>query len=180
MRWSKTKLLLESLLCENLIKRLKIHSTRYNASIGEPQRIWITLDKTVIFNASSQYFLNKHDKFWEDVKYKTDKPFPECLYECYPEFMGKFSDGDYSMLVLEQRNIFNVDRVYKAFVLFPNLSIDEAVCCNNVIIQALALIDKRLGKRKLRNLRFTPDTHPIIKKFYTIRCDAEGIRSFLI
>ncbi|MDQ1146530.1 hypothetical protein QE429_003357 [Bacillus sp. SORGH_AS 510] len=180
MRWSKTKFLLESLICENLVKRVKIHLTSYNASIGEPRRIWITLDNTEIFNASTQYYLIEHDKLWENVKLMTDKPFPECLYECYPEFVGKFSDQDYSMLVLEQRNVFNVDRVYSALVQYPNLSIDEAICSDNVIVQALAMIDKRLGKRRLHNIRFAPDTHHLIKGFYTIRCDAEGNHSLSI
>ncbi|MED4531602.1 hypothetical protein ABET51_15955 [Metabacillus fastidiosus] len=104
----------------------------------------------------------EHDKLWEEVKRKTSKPFPDCLYECFPEFVGKISDLDYSLLILEQRSIFNVERVYDALVQYPNFSIEEALSSENVIVQALAMIDKRLGKRRLKQLVFYTDTYPIV------------------
>ncbi len=175
MRWTKTKMLVENLICEKLKKRLNVYATSYNTSFGEQRRIWVTLDNKEIFNASSAHFLVEHDELWEEVKRKTSKPFPDCLYECFPEFVGKINDSDYSMAILEQRNIFNVELVYDALVQYPNFSIEEALSSENNIVQALALIDKRLGKRRLKHLRFYPYTHPIVSMFYQIRCDVEGI-----
>lgn len=37
------------------------------------------------------------------------------------------------------------------------------------------MLDRRLGKRRLTNLVFSQDTHPLVIKFYNIRCDFEGI-----
>ncbi|OIJ17107.1 hypothetical protein BKP37_00795 [Anaerobacillus alkalilacustris] len=122
MRWTKTKKSIENLICEKLKKRLKINATKYNTSLGEQRRIWITLDNKEIFNASSAHFLHAHDKLWEEIRNKTSNPFPDCLYECFPELVGKVSDFDYSMEILEQRNIFNVDRVYEKLVEYSNLS----------------------------------------------------------
>lgn len=175
MRWTKTKTLVENLICEKLKKRLNIYATSYNVSLGEQRRIWITLDNKEIFSASSAHFLMEHDKLWEEVKRRTSKPFPDCLYECFPEFVEKISDLDYSLLILEQRSIFNVERVYDALVQYPNFPIEEALSSENVIVQALAMVDKRLGKRRLKHLVFYPDTHPIVSKFYQIRCEIEGI-----
>lgn len=81
------------------------------------------------------------------------------------------------MLVLEQRNIFNVNSVYDALVQYPNFSIEEALSSENVIIQAFAVIDKRLGKRRLKHCVFNPDTHSMILNFYQIRCEIEGVNS---
>ena len=177
MRWSKTKMSIENLICEKLKNRLSIYATNYNTSLGEQRRIWLTLDGKEVFNASSAHFLMEHDKLWEEIKNKTDKPFPECLYECYPQLAGKIDDLDYSMLILEQKNIFNVDRVYDTLVQYPNLSIEEALNSDNIIIQVFAIIDKRVGKRRLRHYVFNPDAHPLILRFYQIRCEAEGINS---
>lgn len=174
MRWTKTKTLVQNLICERLEKRLDIHATTYN-TYGEQRRIWITLDKKEIFNASSAQFLKEHDKLWEEIKTRSTKPFPECLYECYPEFIGNVSDLDYSMLILEQKNIFNVEHVYNALVEYPHISIEEALASNNTIIHALAMFDKRVGKRRLRNINFLPDTHPLVVSFYRIRCETENI-----
>ena len=175
MRWTKTKKLIEDFLCDKLKNRLKVYATSYNTSLGEQRRIWITIDGKEVFNASSAKFLMEHDKLWEEVKSKSNKPFPECLYECYPEYVGKINDLDYSMLILEQRNIFDVERVYDALVQYPNLSIDEALNSNHVIIQAFAIIDKRVGKRKLKNCVFNNDTHPMVLEFYKLRCEMEGL-----
>lgn len=89
MRWTKTKTLIENLLCEKLKKRLSVYATSYNTSLGEQRRIWITLDEKEVFNASSAQFLIEHDKLWEEIRSKTNKSFPDCVYECYPEFVGK-------------------------------------------------------------------------------------------
>ena len=175
MRWTKTKILIENLLCEKLRNRLKVYATSYNTSLGEQRRIWITLDGKEVFNASSAQFLMEHDKLWEVVKSKSNKPFPECLYECYPKFVGKINDLDYSMLILEQRNIFHVDRVYDALVQYPNLSIEEALSSNHVIIQAFSVIDKRVGKRRLKDCLFNSDTHPMVLEFYKLRFEMEGL-----
>ncbi|WP_245671439.1 SF0329 family protein [Pseudobacillus wudalianchiensis] len=97
------------------------------------------------------------------------------MYECFPAFAGNVHDMDYSIFILEQRNIFNVEHVYDAFVQYPHFSIEEAIRSDNVVIQALAMIDKRLGKRRLTHLKFDPDTHPLVTTFYRIRYEAEGL-----
>lgn len=175
MRWTKTKTLIESLICEKLKQRLKINATRYHTSLGEQRRIWITLDNREIFNASKAHFLHAHDKLWEEIRSKTSNPFPDCLYECFPELVGKVNDFDYSMIILEQRNILDVDRVYDSLVKYSNISIEDALDSEDLIVKSLALIDKRLGKRRLANLKFGFDTHPLLVTFYRIRCEVEGI-----
>lgn len=168
-------MLIENLLCEKLKNRLHIYATSYQTSLGEQRRIWITLDDKEIFQASSAHFLWAHDKLWEEVREKTSKPFPDCLYECYPEFVGKFHDLDDSMLVLEQKNIFHVDYVYDAFIQYPNLSIEAALHSEIVMLQALAMMDRRFGKRRIKHLVLDSNTHPLVRKFYQIRCETEGI-----
>lgn len=45
---------------------------------------------------------------------------------------------------------------------------------DNVLIQGLAIIDKRLGKRRLINMNII-ENH-FVKKLYNLRCEIEGIR----
>ncbi|WP_338789742.1 hypothetical protein V8Z81_30535 (plasmid) [Priestia megaterium] len=178
MKWTKVKKNIENLICDKLKHRLSIHLTNYTTSLGEQKRIWITLDKKEVFNASSAKYLMEHDKLWEEVKKETSKPFPDCLYECFPEFIGKVDDSDYTAMILEHRGIFNVDLVYDAFIQYPQLSIDRALNSENVMIQAFTLLDKRLGKRKLKTMRYSSNVHPLIIEFYELRCEIEGIMSF--
>jgi len=178
MKWTKVKRNIESLICDKLKHKLSIHLTQYNVSLGEQKRIWITLDKKEIFNASSVNYLMEHDKLWAEIKKETDKPFPDCLYECFPEFIGKTNDLDYTTVILENKGIFNVYLVYDAFIQYPQLSIDNALNSENVIIQAFALLDKRLGKRKLKTLRYSSNIHSLTLEFYKLRCEIEDIITF--
>ncbi len=176
MKWTEVKKNMENLICEKLKHRLSIHLTKYNVSLGEQTRIWITLDKKEIFNASSAEYLMEHDKLWEEVKRKTRKSFPGCLFECFPEFIGKVSDMDYTASILEYRGVFNVDHVYNAFIQYPQLSINRALNSENVISQALTLVDRRLGKRTLEALRYNSNVHPLVMQFYELRCEVENIK----
>lgn len=176
MKWTKVKKDMGNLICGKLKHRLSIHLTKYNVSRGERTRIWITLDKKEVFNASSAEYLMEHDNLWEKVKKKTSKPFPDCLYECFPEFIGKVNDMDYTARILEYRGIFNVDHVYDAFIQYPQLSIARALNSENVISQALALVDRRLGKRRLEDLKYDSHVHPLIMQFYELRCEVENIK----
>ncbi|AEN88417.1 hypothetical protein BMWSH_1535 [Priestia megaterium WSH-002] len=68
MKWTKVKKDMGNLTCGKLKHRLSIHLTKYNVSRGEQTRIWITLDKKEVFNASSAEYLMEHDNLWEEVK----------------------------------------------------------------------------------------------------------------
>jgi len=115
MKWTKVKKDMENLICDKLKHRLSIQLTKYHVSLGEQSRIWITLDKKEIFNASSAEYLMEHDKLWEEVKRKTSKPFPDCLFECFPEFIGKVSDMDYTASILEYRGVTSIMFITPSF-----------------------------------------------------------------
>ncbi|WP_446030954.1 hypothetical protein [Niallia taxi] len=40
------------------------------------------------------------------------------------------------------------------------------------------MLDRRLGKRRLGKLTFSKDTHPLVVKFYNIRCEVESTKKF--
>ncbi len=58
-----------------------------------------------------------------------------------------------------------------------SLSVNEMVVSENAVIRALAMLDSRLGKRRLRALRLGDDEHPLVRQFYILRCEAEGTKA---
>jgi hypothetical protein len=44
-------------------------------------------------------------------------------------------------------------------------------------VRALAVIDRRAGKRRLRSLEVGPLEHPLVRELFRLRCEAEGISS---
>ncbi|MDR3596657.1 hypothetical protein [Clostridium sp.] len=58
---------------------------------------------------------------------------------------------------------------------YLSLSIGEALLSENILIKALALIDRRVGKRKLLEIEIPEDEHQLVKFMYNLRCEADGI-----
>ena len=55
------------------------------------------------------------------------------------------------------------------------LSIEDALISDRPLVRALAVIDRRAGKRRLRRLEIGPEEHPLVRELYQLRCEAEGI-----
>lgn len=56
------------------------------------------------------------------------------------------------------------------------LSVNEMLVSDDTIIHAFAMLDSRLGKRRLRTMHLGDDEHPLVRQFYELRCEAEGIK----
>jgi hypothetical protein len=56
------------------------------------------------------------------------------------------------------------------------LSSEQMLASQNAIVRALAMLDRRLGKRRLREMELSDDEHPLVRQFYDLRCEAECIR----
>jgi hypothetical protein len=55
------------------------------------------------------------------------------------------------------------------------LSIDQALADPDPLVQALAVLDSRTGKKRLSSIDPT-DMHPLAKSMLLIRLDAEGLQ----
>jgi len=180
MRWSKTKKLLESLLTDKLHNRLEINMTNYNVSIGEQRRVWITFDKKEIFNASTANFLKEQDNLWNEVHSNTHLAFPDDIKAYCDEVKGKeIPNEDLSMYVLEARGTFNPDRLYDVFVEYPQMSYADIQASTDILVLALMMVDKRFGKRALKNYYINEQVHPLVKQMYDIRRHIENINLYL-
>jgi len=96
------------------------------------------------------------------------------FYSLERQALVKASDKSEEMMI--NQNIFSSYHFYAPFMEYSSLSIEEALTSENIMIQAFAMFDRRLGKRRIKKLNFSiEDTHPLILDFYKIRCDVEGI-----
>lgn len=64
----------------------------------------------------------------------------------------------------------------KALVSYIELSIEEALTSSQYLIKALAMFDKRVGKRRLALLSHSmPDEPLLVQHFFALRCEAENL-----
>jgi hypothetical protein len=61
---------------------------------------------------------------------------------------------------------------------YLNLSIEDALSSANALIRAIAMLDRRVGKRRLQQVVIDATTHPFITQLYTLRCTAEHLPVF--
>lgn len=65
-----------------------------------------------------------------------------------------------------------IETVHRYF----NSSIEEYMGTQDPLVKILVILDRRIGKRTLLNMKESiGDEEDIVKYFYKLRCDAEGI-----
>ncbi|WP_026907268.1 SF0329 family protein [Paucisalibacillus globulus] len=183
MQWSKTKTTLEGFLCDKLKGRIQIHATVYRKFHDSPGRVWIIFDKKEIITASDVTYTTQYEKLYKQTKENkklTSIPYDENWENMFNsverEELIKASDEVETTLV--NQNIFESFHFYESFMKYATLSIEEAMTSENVIIKAYSMFDRRLGKRRIEKLAVNQEVHSLIRKFYQIRCEVEGIHEY--
>lgn len=150
MRWSKLKQLVEQGVCDALRGRIAINSAAYGTcGCGHA---WLTLDGDIVANFCTRANAIR--------KYVGVPDSPNRMYaHQYAEY-GELSRQD----------------AYKACWDFTHtLSIEDALHDSDPLVQTLAVIDRRVGKRRLKKMK--PETlHPLARRLLEERFDAEQIR----
>lgn len=72
--------------------------------------------------------------------------------------------------------VFDQRCFYQAFEEFDNQSIDKSLVSDNLIVRILAVLDRRIGKRRLISMRdFMEEEPPVFQEFYAIRIHHEDL-----
>ncbi|MEM7735510.1 MAG: hypothetical protein AAF267_06945 [Deinococcota bacterium] len=169
MKWSKLQSLVESRFAPAVQGRVAIYSTTYGRSTAG--HAWIELDKRVLANFDTQAFCKSRPfLIGKDGNYVVDQdgkakvgPIPDWAntkkYDNQPVEYGELSRQD----------------VYEACWAFVHdLTVDEALASQNPILQSLAVLDARLGKRRLNHLN-SDSLHPLAAQLLQVRVQGEDI-----
>jgi len=72
--------------------------------------------------------------------------------------------------ILARREIHDYHDVGDSFRAYLDMDPHEALASQDPVLKALAIIDRRVGKRTLRKLRVSRDEHSLVRVFYCLRC----------
>jgi hypothetical protein len=155
MQWSKLKKTIEEQFADSIRGRVQIYTTRYTIGSHFMARGWITIDGEEIANFSNP---DHYAKFgWNDPDIDKRIPVNERNQNVDVE-KGEFSRWDFTSSCFE----------------FINMNINDAYESTNPIILAFAILDKRVGKRRL--LKFdSSQSHPLVVRMLKLRIESEGI-----
>jgi len=156
MRWSKLKSRVEENFAESIRKRVAIHSAAYGAcTCGHA---WLTLDSAIIANFCTRAFYNRF-RYGDRKSDLGVTPAQEKLYRDQFVEYGEMSRQD----------------AYEACWSFIHeLGFDEALTSDDPLIQSLAVLDSRLGKRRYAQVKDSA-LHPLERKLLETRLACEGV-----
>lgn len=160
MKWSKLKSLVEGRIAPSMAGRVAINSTAYgNCSCGHA---WITIDKEVVANFCTRAFWNRSPSF--------DQEKGRFVADEIPEGVRK----KYEKQLVEYGELSRQDAYQSCWEFVHDLSVEDALISEDPLIQSLAVLDSRVGKRRLTKIELE-SLHPLASKMFTERLAAEGI-----
>lgn len=158
MKWSKLKKTIEEKFADSVKNKIHLYTTRYTVGSNFMVRAWITINGEEIANFSTPDNYNKYSWNTPDI----DKRIPdEERIEGNAVEKGEFSRFEF----------------FVSCNSFLNLSIDQALNGDDPIIKALAVIDKRFGKRRILSFDAEKE-HPLVKYLFEFRKKEEGLNNF--
>lgn len=149
-------------LADSLKGRVAYFATSYSYAPDHVGRAAIRVDGEEVLK--SDYF-HKHLIQWE----------------CYQELeqSEESSRIDTWMKAWDEavnRGSFDNHSFYSAFDEFDNQSIENSLASQNVLIRIFAVLDRRVGKRRLKKLSEAWENEPeCLKYFLNLRLEAEGM-----
>jgi len=163
--WSGMRKVLEQEnICHSLKGRIQYFVTRYTESHDEECRVAIRLDGKEILKSS----------FFDWAKKRVDVVESNVVikehYMSYWDYWDKIH--------LETSNHAGLTRhcFYNAFHEYHNQSIEKSLASPDPIVKLFAIMDKRVGKRRLQNMFTKIQTQPEwLQVFFRLRLEADGV-----
>ena len=163
--WSGIRKKLENdYLCPALRGRIQYFATSYSKSHDHEGRAAIRLDGIEILRSNYyDYYQNYWNRYQALRREGAGEDDPKKPFQLANE--GALNDGCFDQWFF-----------YEAFGIFDNQSIEKSLVSENPLVRIFALLDRRLGKRRLLAMAKTMEQElDWFRVFYVIRMEAEGL-----
>ena len=159
--WSGIRKRMESdYLAESLKGHISYFATSYSRSPDHVGRAAIRYNGKEIIKGCYYHNWTKAASFPKDEKYER-------------RMSEEFAFMDDTAIKL---GVFDQRCFYEAFDEFDNQSIEKSLYSDNLLVRIFAVLDRRVGKRRLLTLKENIENEPdTFKEFFAIRMNAEGI-----
>jgi hypothetical protein len=173
MQWSRLKKAVESRFAPSVFGRVELRTTNYRYIHDWEGRGWITVDRQEIHDFSTlNYYAQAHKlaSAIREANRATDWTDPA-------QRDGYYEAGATSDQILLKQGIAPQGWFERSLQDYLQLSIEEALGSDNLLHRALAVLDRRLGKRRLRALELSATEHPLVRRLFDFRRKAEGLKT---
>jgi len=157
MQWSKLKSRVMTFVDPGVRARLDFHLTTYRKLSELASEFVVTVVGHKIFATSAtRYNIETYiTTRWTGMLSHGDGPDPRTVDE-----------------TLIKRNVLNPPDITSSIRTYLDLDPKLALHSSDPILKALAMIDKRIGKRTLKAIELGDDEHSLVKTFYSLRMES--------
>lgn len=161
--WSGIRKKLEAdYLCPALRGRVRYFATTYSKCPDHEGRAAILVDGVEVLKSSYYEYAPAFWKLQSELRRLEEADWREAAPKA-------------GQTVLED-GLFDQRDFYAAFQELDNQSIEASLASENPIVRIFALLDRRLGKRRLVALKETMEQElDWVRPFYFLRMEAEGV-----
>lgn len=185
MSWSKTKQNLENFLSPSLHGKVEYGSTSYRYLSDKAGQCYVTVDKMNILNMSDsanpirwyqseleikndpELIVPIHDEDIEAVRNEIKGPVPDdrLIVIASGRKKSELAKG----LISAQSELSKSNFIVVATT-FLSSPINQSMESQHILLNILALVDRRMGKKRLINMSDEMKLkHPIVQYFYELR-----------
>ncbi|GGG60514.1 SF0329 family protein [Paenibacillus radicis (ex Gao et al. 2016)] len=185
MAWSKLKQNLESFLCPALYGRVEYRATSYRYLLDKAGICYIAVDKKNVLNMSDATNPIRWYQTEQDIKNDPDIQIPinsEEIEAVRKDTKGTVPEDRLKVIARNRKIQVHAKELLAAqstlsksnFIVvatkFLASSIEESIESDDILLNVLALVDRRVGKKRILNMRDKmKQKHPIVQYFYELR-----------
>ncbi|MBS1606680.1 MAG: hypothetical protein JST42_28755 [Bacteroidetes bacterium] len=163
MQWSKLKKNIEGRFADSVKHRVAIFSTQYNNPKSSSGRAWMTIDGKEVANLSGLESWARHGAVYHETTPTVCKTHPAV------------DEQDRTAGFLVEKGEFSRFDLHSCCWEYLQLGVEKALTHKSPLIQLLAMLDKRLGKRRLLLIDVAV-LHPLVRTILDFRLEAEGLK----
>lgn len=191
MVWNKVKQQLEGFITPNLVGIVEYRASGYRYVKDKGANCYLTVNKIEVFNFNdtnsnitwyqSEQDVKNDDSIRvtlsesdiEDVRAKSNNKIPEERLAIIARG-HKLSQVSKDVLKAQQQ-LYKLD-FQKVANTFLTSSVDKCLESDDILLNVLAIIDRRVGKKRLQKMRDIMDAkHPVVQYFYHLRLDSKAL-----
>ncbi|MEK8204695.1 hypothetical protein NST41_03700 [Paenibacillus sp. FSL L8-0696] len=185
MSWSKLKQQLESFLCPALSGKVEYRASSYRYLPDKSGSCYISVDKKNVLNMNDRTSSIRWYQTEQEIKNDSELQIP--VHPEDVETVRKDSKGNIPehrlIVIARSRKISEVAKELLSaqtslsksnFIVIANkflsTSIEESLESDDILLNILALVDRRVGKKRILNMSEKIQLkHPIVQYFYELR-----------
>jgi hypothetical protein len=171
MRWTRLKSRLEALRAPALRKRVALHQARYRYTREEIGRIWVTVDGREVASFDTSTYIRRRAELGADLFEIRRAEAPDRP----PDHAAYLETDDRAREILREAGQYDDYEAIVDLEAYLSLPIEDALKSPSPLVRGLAVIDRRVGKRRLRTLEVGPLEHGLVQQLFLLRCEAEGV-----